>query len=201
METIKVWNDSPSEKQLEYICNVLDKGGLLVYPTDTLYAIGCDALNSKAIEKICHLKNINPDKSHLSIICSDISQAAEYSRIDNHNFKLIKENTPGAFTFLLPTVNNLPKAFKRRKTVGIRIPECNTATMIAEKLGHPIMTSSIYFDNEDEAISPGLIAEKYDNVANLMIEGEEGTTDVSTIVDCTVYPPEILRQGKAELLK
>ena len=196
MKTIKVWNDSPSDRQLTEIARLLDMGETMIFPTDTLYAIGCDALNVKAIEKICHLKGINPEKSNLSIICKDISMAAEYARIDNTGFKLLRDLTPGPFTFLFKAASTLPKAFKGRKIVGIRIPENATARQIAETLGHPVLTTSIKYEDEDHAINPGLISEAYNDRVDLFIEGENGGTEPSTIIDCTGNSPEIIRQGK-----
>lgn len=199
MKIIKIWNDSPSERQITEIARDLSLGTVIVMPTDTLYAICCDALDSKAIDRICRLKRINPDKTNLSIICSDISMASEYARIENNAFQLIKENTPGAFTFLLKSASTLPKEFKRRKTVGIRIPANLTCRKIVESLGHPILTTSIEFDDDDYAINPGLIMDNYNDKADLFIEGEEGSTEPSTIIDCTGNQPEIVRQGKGLL--
>lgn len=199
MKTIKIWNDTPSDRQLSEITRDLEMGHTMIFPTDTLYAIGCDALNTKAIEHICSLKGINPDKTNLSIICSDISMASEYCRIDNKSFSLLKENTPGPFTFLFRTSSSLPKAFKGRKIVGIRIPDSGTARQIAERLGHPILTTSIEYSDEDYARNPELISEAYHERVDMMIEGEEGSTEPSTIIDCTGAEPEIIRQGKGIL--
>ncbi|MDE5790794.1 MAG: threonylcarbamoyl-AMP synthase [Muribaculaceae bacterium] len=199
MKTIKIWNDSPSDRQLTEIARDLEMGQIMVFPTDTLYAIGCDALNVKAIDRICALKRINPDKSNLSIICSDISMASEYCRIENFGYKLLREYTPGPFTFLFRASSSLPKAFKGRKVVGIRIPDNNTDREIAARLGHPILTTSIEYDDEDYAINPSLIAERYSDHIDFFIEGEDGSTECSTIVDCTGNQPEIVREGKGEI--
>lgn len=199
MKTIKIWNDSPSDKQLREIAAFLDGGELMIFPTDTLYAIGCDALNTKAIDRLCALKGINPEKSNLSIICSDISMAAEYCKIDNAAFRLLKENTPDPFTFLFRASSSLPKAFKGRKTVGIRIPDCTTDREIARTLGHPILTTSVEFDGDDYAINPELIAENYYGRVELFLDGGDGETVPSTIVDMTSGEPEIIREGKGTL--
>ncbi|MDE7412535.1 MAG: threonylcarbamoyl-AMP synthase [Muribaculaceae bacterium] len=199
MKTIKIWNDSPSDRQLQEIASELESGRIMLFPTDTLYAIGCDALNTKAIDRICRLKGINPEKSNLSIICSDISMAAEYCRIENFGFRLLRDYTPGPFTFLFRASSTLPKAFKGRKVVGIRIPACETDRAIVKELGHPVLTTSIEYDDEDYAINPGLIAEAYSDKVDLIIEGEDGDTEPSTIVDCTGSEPEIVRQGKGFL--
>lgn len=197
---IKIWNDRPSDKQLDEICEALQSGAVIIIPTDTIYAICCDALNVKAIERICKIKGLNPEKNELSIICSDISMASEYSRISNTGFQLLKEYTPGPFTFLMKAASTLPKAFKGRKVVGIRIPANDTALQIVERLGHPLMTTSIQFQDEDYGAEPGLIAEEYDDKADIMVEGERGGTVPSTIIDCTEQEPVVIRQGLGELL-
>lgn len=199
MKTIKIWNDDPSERQLDEICDALAQGRIMLLPTDTLYGIACDALNPKAIDRICRLKGINPEKTNLSVICSDISMAAEYARIDNAAFRLLRDNTPGPFTFLFKSVSTLPKAFKGRKTVGIRIPDARLPREIARRLGHPLLTTSIEFDDDDHATNPGLIAETYEGRVDFMAQGEEGHTVPSTIVDCTGSEPVVERQGAGNL--
>lgn len=200
MDTIKIWNDDPSEKQLDEIAALLEEGELVIIPTDTLYGITCDALNPKAIDKLCRLKGIKPDKTNLSIICDDISMAAEYARFNNADYRLLKENVPGAFTFLFKSSSTLPKAFKGRKTVGIRIPDCKLARDLATRLGHPLLTTSIEYEDDDYGRSPDLIAETYDGKASLMVVGEEGGLIPSTIVDCLGEEPVIIREGKGELI-
>lgn len=196
METIKIWNDNPSQGQISEICETLEQGGTIIMPTDTLYGIACDALNPKAIDKICRMKGINPEKSHLSIICSDISMAAEYARFGNADFHLLKELTPGPYTFLFRSASTLPKAFKGRKTVGVRIPDCTLCREITSRLGHPVMTTSVDFQDEDHAVSPGLIAETYEGRVDLFVEGEDGAIEPSTIIDCTESEPVVVREGK-----
>ena len=200
MKTIKIWNDEASSKQLDEICAFLEAGEIMIMPTDTLYGIACDALNPKAIERSCRLKNINPEKTHLSIICSDISMAAEYARFDNKAFRLLRDYTPGPFTFLFKSASSLPKAFKGRKVVGVRIPDLQICRDIVERLGHPLLSTSIEYADEDYAVSPGLIAEAYDGLVDLFIEGDEGATLPSTIVDCTGPEPVVTREGKGEFL-
>ena len=200
MKTIKIWNDSPSDRQLDEICNFLREGEIMIMPTDTIYGIACDALNPKAIDRLCRLKGINPEKTNLAVICSDISMAAEYTRFDNASYRLLRDNTPGAFTFLFKAAPTLPKAFKGRKTVGVRIPDSNLCRLIAERLGHPLLTTSIEYDDDDYAINPGLIADAYTDKVDLFIEGEEGDTVPSTIIDCTGDSPEVIREGKGELV-
>lgn len=201
MKIIKSWGDTVSDRQMREICRDLENGMTMIMPTDTLYGIVCDALNPKAIERICNLKGINPAKTHLSIICSDISMAAEYARFDNDVFRLLRDNTPGPFTFLCKAAPTLPKAFKGRKTVGVRIPDNPLPREIAASLGHPLLTTSIEYSDPDYAISPGLILEAYTDLVDIFIEGEDGDTVPSTIIDCTVTPPEIIRQGKGEINK
>lgn len=199
MNTIKIWNARASERQLHDISQRLKEGELAVIPTDTMYAVVGDALNMRAVDRLCRIKGINPDKTNLSIICSDISMASEYSRIDNSGFRLMKQHCPGPFTFLFKAASTLPRAFKGRKVVGVRIPDHEFARQLAETLGNPIITTSIEYEDEDHAVSPGLIAETYENKVEMMVEGDDGTTDVSTIVDCTGDQPEIVRQGVGEL--
>lgn len=199
MKVIKIWNDNPSEKQVAEICGYLSDGEVIIIPTDTLYAIACDALNVKAIEKLCKIKGINPEKTNLSIMCSSIAMAAEYARIGNSAFKILKDNTPGPFTFLFKASSSLPKVFKGRKIVGIRIPDNKVCLDIINFLEHPLLTTSVEFSDEDNAVNPGLIAENYSHCVDLMVEGEEGGIDPSTIVDFTEDVPEIIRQGKGEL--
>lgn len=199
MKTIKIWNDNASSRQLDEICANLESGKSMITPTDTLYAIACDALNPKAIEHICRLKGINTEKTNLSIICSDISMASEYARYDNYAFRLLKDYTPGPFTFLFKSASSLPKAFKGRKVVGVRIPDNKLCRDIVERLGHPILSTSIEFENDDYARDPGLIAEAYEDKVDFMLEGNDGDTQPSTIIDCTGSSPEIIRQGKGEI--
>lgn len=200
MKTIKIWNDNPSDKQIKEIASAIEAGKIILLPTDTLYGIACDALNAKAIDEICRIKRINPEKNHLSVICSDISMAAQYAKIDNKYFRLLRQLTPGPFTFLFKALRSLPKAFKGRKTVGIRIPANETARMIAEYIGHPILTTSIEYADEDHARDPELIAENYQNVADIVIIGEEGDIMESTIIDCTDDEPTLIREGKGKFI-
>lgn len=199
MRKIKIWNDNPSDRQISNICKCLEDGEIAIIPTDTLYAIVCDALNVKAIERICRIKGINPDKSNLSIICSDISMAAEYARFDNYAFKLMKEHSPGPFTWLFKAASSLPKAFKGRKIVGVRIPDCMLDRELAAHLGRPLLTTSVEYSDTDYAINPELIAENYEGRVDMIVEDEDGGIEPSTIVDCTGNEPEVVRQGKGEL--
>lgn len=200
MIKIKIWGDDLDHRQLDTIVETLKSGELIIIPTDTIYAICCDSLNRKAIDALCRLKGINPDKTQLSIICNDLSMSAEYAKFDNAAFRLIRDNTPGAFTFICKAANALPPEFKRRKTVGIRIPDFKATRQIAEALGHPLLTTTIEYSDSDYAINPELIAEAYQNRVALMLEGPDGGETPSTIIDCSTSTPEIIREGAGILL-
>ena len=199
---IKIYNENPNRKEIDKVVEALRDGGLVIYPTDTVYAIGCDAMNVRAVEKICNIKGIDPRKVNLSIICYDLSTISEYAKVSNAAFKVMRKNLPGPFTFILPTSSELPKIYKNRKTVGIRIPDNNILHQLVGELGNPIMTTSIH--DEDEVVEyttdPELIHEKYEDVVDIVIDGGYGGTEASTIVDCTSDDFEIIRQGKGELM-
>jgi tRNA threonylcarbamoyl adenosine modification protein (Sua5/YciO/YrdC/YwlC family) len=199
---VKIYPENPNEKEIDKVVQILRDGGLIIYPTDTVYAIGCDALNVKAVEEICKMKNINPAKSNLSIICYDLSNISEYARVDNSTFKLMKKNLPGPFTFILNTTSLLPKIYKNKKTVGIRVPDNNIIRELVNSLGNPILTTSVKDDDEmlEYLIDPELIYEKYKEQVDIVIDGGYGGIEASTIVDCTDGEPEIIRQGKGELI-
>lgn len=198
---IKLYNDNPNQREIDKVVNILRDGGLIIYPTDTVYAIGCDAMNVKAVDKICKIKGINPDKSNLSIICYDLSNISEYAKVNNSIFKLMKKNLPGAFTFILNTTSKLPKIYKNKKTVGIRVPDNNIIREIVRVLGNPVLTTSVKDDDEviEYTTDPELIHERYENIVAAVIDGGYGGIEGSTIVDCTGDEPEIIRQGKGEL--
>ena len=184
-------------RALDAAADALRAGDIIIYPTDTLYALGCDALNNRAIERLCRIKGLNPDKNFLSVVCSDLSQASEYAKIDNVAFRMLKHYLPGPFTFILPASTSLPKVFKGRKTVGILIPDCEFARALAEELGHPIMTTSVPVV-EDSSLDGAAVALALDSVADIVlaIDGGEGGNEGSTIIDCCdSRSPEILRQG------
>lgn len=199
---------SINERYLDEVVDCLRDGGVIIYPTDTLYAIGCDALNNSAIEKLCKIKGINPQKQTLSVVCDGISMASDYARIDNEAFRILRANLPGPFTFILPAATSLPKVFKGRKEVGIRVPDNAVSRAIAERLGHPILSSSLKVDDEVHEFDARELAMAFECVASLLIDdGEIGNVDSgmtpepSTVVDLTdSRNPEILREGKGELL-
>lgn len=200
MKLLKIYPENINERYIDEVVESLNGGGVVIYPTDSLYAIGCDALNNAAIEKICRLKGINPAKENLSVVCSDISQASEYARIDNRAFSMLKHYLPGAYTFLLPAASTLPKVFKGRKTVGVRIPANPIARKIAEALGHPVLSTSIKWDRDapDEGRDPESIALNYSGTVDCMIDGGEGGLVGSTVVDCTDSSnPVVTRPGVA----
>lgn len=198
---VKIYPENPNQKEIDKVVKVLQDGGLVIYPTDTVYAIGCDALNVRAVEKICQMKGVNPQKSNLSIICYDLSNLSEYAKVNNAAFKLMKKHLPGPFTFILPTSSQLPKIYKNRKEVGIRVPDNTIIRTLVKALGNPILTMSVH--DEDELIEystdPELIYEKYENRVDIVIDGGYGGTEASTVVDCTTDDFEIVRQGKGEL--
>lgn len=198
---IKLYNENPNLKEIEKIVTLLHDGGTIIYPTDTLYGIGCDALNVRAVEKICDLKGINPQKSNLSIICNDLSIISEYAKVSTPIFKLMKRNLPGPFTFILPTTSSLPKIYKNRKTVGIRVPDNNIIREIVAQLGNPVLSTSVKDENDEVeyTTNPELIHEKWKDFADIVIDGDTGDISPSTIVDCTTSEPIITRQGKGEL--
>ena len=201
MRRLKIYEENPNATEIGKAVEVLREGGIVIYPTDTIYALGCDALNVRAVERICRIKGINPQKVNLSIICRELSWVSEYAKLNNLYFKLLKRNLPGAFTFILPTSLSLPKIYKNRKTVGVRIPDHAITLELFEALGNPLLTTSVSVDDEEPeyGTDPELIAERYESVADLIIDGGEGGTIPSTTVDCTGDEPVVLREGKGDL--
>ena len=199
MRILEIMESNINERYLDEVVDVLRDGGIIVYPTDTLYAIGCDAMNNSAIERICQLKAMKSAKTNSSIVCADLSEVAQYAKVDNSVFRLMKSNLPGPFTFLLPALSKLPKAFKGRRTVGIRIPDNKVATAIVDALGGPIFTTSVEGRDEDYICEPELIAETYGESIDLVVSSGRGGMRPSTVVDCTGGEPEIVRMGKGEL--
>jgi len=198
---VKIYEKNPNRREIDRIIAILKEGGIVIYPTDTVYAMGCDALNVRAIEKICKIKGINPQKTNLSIVCSDLSNISEYARIDNTVFKIMKKHLPGPFTFILNATNNLPKIYKNRKEVGIRVPNNAIVRTLIEELGNPLLSTSVR--NQDDILEygtdPELIEEEYGSIVDAVIDGGYGGLEPSTIVDCTGDEIKIIRQGKGEL--
>ena len=199
---LKLYTKNNAPAVLQQIVDTLNDGGIVIYPTDSRYAIGCHALKERAIEQVCRLKGIDPKKSHLSVICYDLSTVSEYAKVDNNTFKLMKRHLPGPFTFILEASSRLPKIFKGRKEVGIRMPDNVIVSEIAQLLGAPILTTSLPYDEDEDIaylIDPELIAEKWEDQVDIVIDGGMGGADLTTVVDCTEGSPEIIRQGIGEL--
>ena len=191
-------NNNPAD--LQRVVDLLRDGGLLIYPTDTMYAIGCHGLKERAIERICRLKGIDPRRNNLSIICYDLAAISEYGKMDNAAFKLMKRNLPGPFTFILNGTTRLPKIFRNRREVGIRMPDCPIIQEIARLLDAPIMTTTLPHDEDIGYLTdPELIDEKFGHLVDLVIDGGIGGLEGSTVVDCTGDEPVIIRQGLGEL--
>lgn len=199
---IKIYQDSQNQICLEKVAGILRDGGLVIYPTDTVYAIGCDALNVRAVERICKIKGVNPQKNDLSIVCYDLSNISEYAKVSNSVFKLMKKNLPGPFTFILPTSSQLPKIYKNRKEVGIRVPDNNITRALVQTLGNPLLSMSIHNENDEleYTTDPELIEEKYKHLVDAVVNGGYGGTEPSTVIDCTTDEFCIIRQGKGVLI-
>ena len=200
---IRIYEDNPSPQQIQKVVEVLRNGGIIIFPTDTVYAFGCDIFNARAVESIIKLKEKDIRKADLSFVCHQMSQISEYAKMDDYAFKLMKKNLPGPFTFLLNGSNRLPKLFKNKKVVGIRMPGNNIALEIVRELGNPIMVSSVFTDEDtlEYIADPELIEERFGSQVELVIDGGYGGTTTSTIVDCTGEEPEIIREGAGELVE
>ncbi len=201
-EFVKLYNENPNPREIQKVVDCLRNGGLIIYPTDTVYGLGCDITNNRALERIAQIKGIKLTKANFSFICKDLSNLSDYVRqIDNATFKLLKRTLPGPYTFILPGSNNLPTVFKKKKTVGIRVPDNNICTTIVEELGNPIVSTSIY--DEDEVIEyttdPELILEKWDNLVDMVIDGGYGDNIPSTVIDLTEGEPVLIREGKGSV--
>lgn len=201
-EFIKLYNDNPNPNEIRKIVQVLQKGGLIIYPTDTVYGLGCDITKTKALERIARIKSVKLAKANWSFVCADLSNLSDYVRqIDTPTFKVLKRALPGPYTFILPGNNSLPKAFKNKKTVGIRVPDNNIARAIVEALGNPIVSTSIR--DEDDVIEyttdPELIYEKWQNLVDIVIDGGYGDNVPSTVIDLSGDEPVVIREGKGEL--
>ncbi|MGD9929023.1 MAG: L-threonylcarbamoyladenylate synthase [Mangrovibacterium sp.] len=200
---VKIYEENPNEREIRKVVDLLKNGGVIIYPTDTVYGIGCDITQAKAVERVARIKQVQVEKSNFSFICSDLSQLSDYTRpISNPVFKLIRRCLPGPYTFILNANNNVPKYFKgKKKTVGIRVSDNRIITSIVRELGNPIMSTSVH--DEDEIIEyttdPELIHEKFSDLVDLVIDGGYGGNLASTVIDCTDEIPVIVRQGKGEL--
>ena len=200
---LKIHPETPDPRRIHGVVELLQKGGVIIYPTDTVYAIGCDIFNAKAIERVARIKKIDPDKAHFSFVCHDLSHLADFTNpLDNNIFKILKRNLPGPFTFILEANSEVPKRFrKNKKTVGIRVPDNNIAREIVRQLGRPIISTSLIADDDilEYFTDPELIHEKYVKLVDAVIDGGIGNLEPSTVVDCTGSEIEIIRQGLGEL--
>ncbi|HCN83939.1 MAG TPA: threonylcarbamoyl-AMP synthase [Sphingobacteriaceae bacterium] len=200
---IRIYEENPNEKAIQQVVDVLKKGGLIIYPTDTVYGLGCDITNQKAIQKVCQIRGINPDKANFSFICYDLSHISDFIRpIDTATFRILKKCLPGPFTFILNANNNVPKLLSsHKKTVGIRVPDNNIVRCIVKELGNPIISTSIHDEDDilEYSTDPELIHEKFEKLVDIVIDGGYGDNIPSTIVDCTSGNFDIIRQGKGEL--
>src|ERR1035437_7093152 len=198
---LKLYDTNPNPAQIRHIAEVLRNKGIIIFPTDGVYAFGCDIFNAAGVEFIAKLKERDMRKVNLSFICYEMSQISEYAKLDDEAFKMLKKNLPGPFTFILNGSSKLPKLFKNKRTVGIRMPDNPIALEIVRELGNPMMTSSIFTDEKttEYITDPELIEEKYGSQVDLVIDGGMGGLQHSTIVDCTGDEPEIVRTGAGEL--
>ncbi|SDW77393.1 translation factor SUA5 [Lutibacter oricola] len=201
-QLLKIYEENPSEKMLDKVVDVLKKGGLIIYPTDTVYGLGCDITNTKAMEKVAKIKGVKLQKANFSFICYDLSNLSDYVRqIDTPTYKILKKNLPGPYTFVLPSNNNLPKAFKGKKTIGIRVPDNTIIRELVNRLGNPIVSTSIH--DEDDLIEyttdPELIYEKWGSIVDIVIDGGYGDNTASTVVDLCDGDVVVLREGKGSI--
>jgi tRNA threonylcarbamoyl adenosine modification protein (Sua5/YciO/YrdC/YwlC family) len=199
---IKIYQNKPSEAALLKVAEVLRNGGLVIYPTDTVYGLGCDITNTKALERIAKIKGIKLEKANFSFICSDLSNLSDYvKQIDTSTFKILKRALPGPYTFILPGNNDLPKEFRKKKTVGIRVPDNEIIIEIVKMLGNPIVSTSIHDEDEvlEYSTDPELIFEKWQHLVDLVIDGGYGDNIPSTIIDLSGFEPEVIREGKGSL--
>ena len=198
-ELLKIFPENPNPKAIKKVIEVLKKGGLIIYPTDTVYGLGCDITNVKALERIAKIKGIKLERSNFSFICHDLSNLSDYvTQIDTSTFKLLKRTLPGPYTFILPGASSLPHPFKKKKTVGIRIPDNSIALEIVKSLGNPIVSTSIHDEDEllEYTTDPELIFEKWSSKVDLVIDGGFGDNTPSTVVEVKDSEITILREGK-----
>ncbi|RMB64038.1 threonylcarbamoyl-AMP synthase [Dokdonia sinensis] len=199
---IKLYEENPNPKEIQKIVKIIRDGGLVIYPSDTVYALGCDITNNKALERVAQIKGVKLEKANFSFVCEDLSNLSDYVRqIDTKTFKILKRALPGPYTFILPGNNNLPSVFKKKKEVGIRVPDNAITRAIVRELGNPIISTSIY--DEDEVIEymtdPELIFEKWQSLVDVVIDGGYGDNVPSTVIDLTGDEPQLIREGKGGL--
>jgi len=199
---LKIYEENPNEKSIQEVVKVLRNGGIIIYPTDTVYGLGCDIKNTKALERVAQIRGVKLEKANFSFVCDSLSNISDYvKQMDTSTFKILKHNLPGPYTFILEGNNNLPSVFKKKKTVGLRVPNNNIARAIVRELGNPIISTSIY--DEDEVIEyttdPELIYEKWENLVDVVIDGGYGDNMPSTVIDLTGEEPLLVREGKGSL--
>lgn len=201
-ELIRIYEENPNPKEIKKVVDVLKRGGLIIYPTDTVYGLGCDITNTKALERVARIKGIKLEKANFSFVCHDLSNLSDYvKQIDTSTFKILKRALPGPYTFILPGAKTLPSVFKKKKTVGIRIPNNAIAREIVKQLGNPIISTSIRDEDEilEYTTDPELILEKWGKLVDLVIDGGYGDNQPSTIIDLSEDTPLIVREGKGDL--
>jgi tRNA threonylcarbamoyl adenosine modification protein (Sua5/YciO/YrdC/YwlC family) len=201
-EFLKIYPENPNPKALQKVVEVLKRGGLVIYPTDTVYGLGCDITNVKALERIAKIKGIKLERSNFSFICYDLSNLSDYvTQIETPIFKLLKRNLPGPYTFILTGANTLPHPFKKKKTVGIRIPDNSIALGIVEALGNPIVSTSIHDEDEilEYTTDPELIYEKWGSKVDLVIDGGYGDNQPSTVIEIKGTEVSVIREGKGSI--
>lgn len=197
---VKIHPQNPQERYIKQVAETLSKGGIMIYPTDTIYGLGCDIYQTKAIEQICRIKQIDPKKAQLSFVCSDLSHLSDFARqISNATYRMLKEYLPGPYTFILPASKQVPKILKSKKdTIGLRVPDNKIALNLVEELGHPILSTSLPGEFVEEYTNPELIYENYNKLVDIVIDGGIGGTTPSTIIDCTGNEFKLMRQGAGE---
>lgn len=201
-EFIRIYEENPNPKEIKRVVEVLKSGGLIIYPTDTVYGLGCDIMNTKALEKIAKIKGVKLEKAKLSFICHDLSNLSDYvKQINTSTFKILKRALPGPYTFILPGAKTLPSVFKKKKTVGIRVPENAIALEIVKQLGNPLVSTSIRDDDDviEYTTDPELIFEKWEKLVDLVIDAGYGDNVASTIIDLSENTPIVIREGKGSL--
>ncbi|NEM99746.1 L-threonylcarbamoyladenylate synthase [Pontibacter burrus] len=199
---LSIHPDNPQEKKIREAAEILRNGGVIIYPTDTIYGMGCDIHNARAIERVCQIKGVKPDKVNLSFICSDLTHISDYAKIDTPTYKVMKKALPGPFTFVLNATSSVPKyAAAKKKTVGIRVPDNQVALALVRELGNPILSTSIRDEDEvlEYSTDPELIYEKYRNLVDAVIDGGYGNNIASTVIDATSNDFEVLRQGAGDI--
>jgi tRNA threonylcarbamoyl adenosine modification protein (Sua5/YciO/YrdC/YwlC family) len=201
---IKIYEENPNPKEISKVVNCLKSGGLVIYPTDTVYGLGCDIFNKRAMERLYQFKGLKPkNKANFSIICYDLSHISEYAKqLDTPTYKLMRRTLPGPFTFILDASKQIPNFFvNNRKTIGIRVPDNLIARTIVKELGNPIVSTSVHHKDYiiDYITDPELIHEELGDLVDIVIDGGNGGIEPSTVVDCTGAEPEIVRQGKGIL--